>query len=615
MKAENDVRLGKLTDALDWARSNTDQSNYRELIWQAKMLFVAKKDQEAFTKIQEAIKQAPKEPDPHVTLVQFLHARGRDVEARQAIKDAELQITANNKVLALAQCYETVGDLEKARTNYEEALTRDRGNIATIRSVCGFYLKTGRLEAVGPLLETVVKGGVQCSAGDQEWARQSLAYVLSATTDFARFRQALDLVGVKLDEEGRLLRETSEDDSTDSIRAKGRVLATQPQAQFRNRAVELLKQLEARNSLLPDDRFVLALLYEGQADKSGWIKAREQLQTVCVPFGQGEHREYLNDAPRYMARFVQGLIRHGELADARTWLASLEALEKKREAKSGQFGTVELRARLLEAEKRGDEALAVLRTHVSRPGASGDEALLLVASYQRQMRFGEGFELLDKVRDKCPPEAVGGFYVGLMYGMKPSDVQCQGVETWLKAQIARREKEAQNLPTQREQQEAKAGSVALQMHLAALYDLRGRYNDAEEQYKQILKVEPNNVVALNNLAWLLALHTGDGPEALQKITTAIAGMGRQSSLLDTRGLVFLALGQNDKALADFKEAAEDAPTPTILFHLARAHNLAKDRNTAADVLRQAREKGLEPGKLHPVEQAPCQALMKELQIQ
>ena len=42
-----------------------------------------------------------------------------------------------------------------------------------------------------------------------------------------------------------------------------------------------------RNSLLPDDRFVLALLREGQADKSGWIKAREQLQTVCVPFGPG----------------------------------------------------------------------------------------------------------------------------------------------------------------------------------------------------------------------------------------------------------------------------------------------------------------------------------------
>jgi len=142
-------------------------------------------------------------------------------------------------------------ELDEREQTIEQLDCSDRGNIATIRSVCGFYLKTGRLEAVGPLLETVVKGGVPCSTGDQEWARQSLAYVLSATTDFARFRQALDFVGVKLDEEGRLVREKGDDiDSTDSIRAKGRVLATQPQAQFRNRAVDLLEQLDLHDVMV-----------------------------------------------------------------------------------------------------------------------------------------------------------------------------------------------------------------------------------------------------------------------------------------------------------------------------------------------------------------------------
>ena len=42
---------------------------------------------------------------------------------------------------------------------------------------------------------------------------------------------------------------------------------------------------------------------------------------------------------------------------------------------------------------------------------------------------------------------------------------------------------------------------------------------------------------------------------------------------------------------------------TILFHLARSHHLAKDRNAAEAVLRQVCKAGLEPSKLHPVEQA------------
>ena len=46
--------------------------------------------------------------------------------------------------------------------------------------------------------------------------------------------------------------------------------------------------------------------------------------------------------------------------------------------------------------------------------------------------------------------------------------------------------------------------VVLRMHLADLYDLRGDYAKSEELYRDMLKEEPGNVVALNNLAWLLA---------------------------------------------------------------------------------------------------------------
>jgi Flp pilus assembly protein TadD len=153
------------------------------------------------------------------------------------------------------------------------------------------------------------------------------------------------------------------------------------------------------------------------------------------------------------------------------------------------------------------------------------------------------------------------------------------------------------------------------MHLADLCDQRGRYSDSESLYRQVLKVEPSNYVALNNLAWLIVQRTGNGGEALPMIETAVHGIGRRADLLDTRGLVYLALGKNEQAVADLKESTADVPTPTRLFHLARALHQAHDRDGAVKALHQAKEIGLQPARLHPIEQQVCRKLLSELKVQ
>ena len=58
-------------------------------------------------------------------------------------------------------------------------------------------------------------------------------------------------------------------DGTEVKRTKARVLATQSgQKQFRDKAVELFEDLK-RPALTPDDRYVLALLYESQGGDAG----------------------------------------------------------------------------------------------------------------------------------------------------------------------------------------------------------------------------------------------------------------------------------------------------------------------------------------------------------
>jgi Tfp pilus assembly protein PilF len=179
--------------------------------------------------------------------------------------------------------------------------------------------------------------------------------------------------------------------------------------------------------------------------------------------------------------------------------------------------------------------------------------------------------------------------------MKPTDAQCEQAEGWLRTAIEKNPK-----------------NMALRMHLADLYDMRGAYDRSEQLYRDVLAVEKGNVIALNNLAWLLAQHANKGEEALPYIDAAVQGVGRRADLLDTHGLVQLSRGHTDEALADLREAAADAPSPTRLFHLARALDAANDREAAKKTLREARKLGLTPDGLHPHEQLVCRRLLEKL---
>jgi len=151
----------------------------------------------------------------------------------------------------------------------------------------------------------------------------------------------------------------------------------------------------------------------------------------------------------------------------------------------------------------------------------------------------------------------------------------------------------------------------LHIHLAQIYDMRGRYHEAEVEYRAVLEKEPGNVVALNNLAWLLAHRSGEASKALPLIEAAVRGQGRRADLLDTRAVVQLALGKTDAALSDLKEAIADTPTAARLFHLARAHYQARDKDNAVRALTEAKKKGLKVSDLHPVEQQACRELLAE----
>jgi tetratricopeptide (TPR) repeat protein len=453
-----------------------------------------------------------------------------------------------------------------------------------------------------PLLRELVEQRVKDpSPDDVLWAQRHLALVLASGTDYGRFREALGLVGMKLDNNGQLFREPERErgEGTDTRRFQARVLAAQAgHRQFRQRARELLEELERSKALPPDDRFILAMIYEAEGT---WIKARAILAELA---NQKE------PAPRHLAFFVQTLIEHKEMDEAKKEIERLEALELERGSEPNAFAAVELRARLLEEEPgKGDKAINLLESHIKRPKANPNEILLVLNSMRRQKKFAEAYRRCVQAWEdkKCSPEVVGGASVAVLRGMqangKPATHdEILRIETYLNKALDENSK-----------------SVVLMLHMAELYDHRGRWEQAEEMYRRVLEPqnEPKNIVALNNLAWLLAQRSSDPQkiqEALARIESAVNGIGKRADLIDTRGLVHMKLGQDAAALNDFREAAADIPSPAHLFHLARAHYKSSDRTNASKILRQAREQGLQASLLHPSEQDVYQKMVNDLKI-
>jgi tetratricopeptide (TPR) repeat protein len=575
--------------------------NYRELLWQGRMLAEMNQPKDAEVKLRAAQKAAEHESEPYIALVQFLVRHKRDKEADAVLEQARQNLPAEQVELTLGLCYEILGRKESAKERYEEALNSHRQDAVVVRRVAAFYWSSNRMAETEPLLRDLLAKRVKnVTADDLNWARLHLALVLASGTDFGRFREALALVDLKLDNNGHLIRDPQRErlEGSDMRRFQARVLASQAgHRQFRQRARELLEELERNKALPPDDRFILGMLYETE---NAWSKAKPILMELA---------DKKAPSPRHVTYYLQMLLEHKEIETAAKEMERLEALEEQFGAEANAFAAIELRARLLEEQREGDKAIALLERHIRRKKANPNEVLLVLNAMRRQKKFAQAYErCLQELRDrKCSPEVIGGASVAVLRGMQtdgtpPSHEQVLTVEQYLTAAL-----------------EANPKNVILMLHLAELYDQHDHWEQAEQMYRRVLEPdnEPRNIVALDNLAWLLAQRSSDRrkhQEALTHIESAVNGIGRRADLIDTRGLVRMKLGQDAAALADFREAAADLPTPSHLFHLARAHYQARDKTNASKVLKQAQDQGLQASLLHPSEQSEYRKMLMELKV-
>ena len=157
-------------------------------------------------------------------------------------------------------------------------------------------------------------------------------------------------------------------------------------------------------------------------------------------------------------------------------------------------------------------------------------------------------------------------------------------------------------------------SSRLAVVLAGMLERLRRFQEAEAQYRQCVEKWPDDLLVLNNLAWLIALRDEDKIKtaALDYLNHAIKLGGRQAELLDSRGVLYTKLGQSQDAITDLSEAIKKSPSAPKYFHLAQAYLQAGRKPDAKKSFDEARAKGLAPNQLHALEAPAYERLLKVL---
>ena len=123
--------------------------------------------------------------------------------------------------------------------------------------------------------------------------------------------------------------------------------------------------------------------------------------------------------------------------------------------------------------------------------------------------------------------------------------------------------------------------------LAQAYTSLQEYEQAKEAYLSLLKVWPNNVQALNNVAYILSDVLNRPQEALGYIEVALWQNPQEANLLDTYGWTLFKAGQRDRAILELRRSVAIRPSGMNYYHLGVVLKEVGERRLALSALREA----------------------------
>ena len=587
---------------------------------------------------RSAIEADKKATAPWVSLVQVLLRSKQADKAEVAIEEAKSSMEGEFAAIAIGQCYELAGNLTLAGEYYQQAL-KDAPNNMGIRRLWIEYLFRSNSVAQAELELRAILSQLdkdELSKDELEnrrWAQLRLVDVLRVQPKLEKLDEALELVDAQLRQ--------SEIKSPEQLRKKAQILAMYPDRDKRDEAITILEKLvekEASITIQLEERWLLASLYQRAGNSE---KSRDELRTIIIA---------KKDDVRALTGYILLCLQAKELGEAELYLNSL------RKYSPNDFTSVDVEIQVLIARRNFAEIEKLFKLINSRLKDVIDEdekslrqlaiARLYAMTASRfvqenriqelnQYLAGEAeqfFKYLIGERPELTP-LYAEYFASTpeidraleMLQSNAADVTFPVLERTTRILMKNRYVTSEQLARIQEILNSHVGKreelVPLNLLKADLLSWRGEKDASADLFRELLRENRKNLIALNNLAVVLALFGDEKAEAVGLINEAIKIGGPLDALYDTRGMVYLANGKPEEAIVEFERALMENDNFERRFHAAVAYaklsttdeaSADKHLKAAKKSLGRAEDFGLYEYDLHPVERKNLSKLRLQL---
>jgi tetratricopeptide (TPR) repeat protein len=229
----------------------------------------------------------------------------------------------------------------------------------------------------------------------------------------------------------------------------------------------------------------------------------------------------------------------------------------------------------LVAEGKPQDAITILRAAMEREPDRPEYREALGNVFIRNKQYDEGLKEFQAVAaKKSTPEIL--MKMGEVYRLK-GDVN-SALDYFQKAKTA-----------------AGNTSAAPSLRCAMLLDGMGRRDEATKAYEDVLRIDPDNGVAMNNLAFIKADDGSDLDRALTLAQKARQRYPTDPNVADTLGWIYVKKNLTDDAIRMYRDIVSKVPNnPTYRYHLAMALMQKGDKHSARQELDTALKNGPTP---------------------
>jgi tetratricopeptide (TPR) repeat protein len=507
----------------------------------------------------------------------FYMTLGDDAKVAEVVS----RIRSNDKIapitkwMALAQISQSMGLVEDASNAYEEAIKAGGDRVEIGRRVAQLYLSQGNQDLAIVHFRKVLQ-----EAPKDIDTKRSLATLLASRGTQEDWKQV-----------EALLVSDKAGSTPDDRRLEAELKVQRGTPSDLAAAQYLLEGLvNDPNNRTDEDRFRLASVYLLIA-KLNSIQDKDMSQSRQLILEAGRH---LKDAslgsqskPEYIYTYGNFLLRQDRYREA------LEQSERLSLADPDGLSSALLKAQLQKADDRPDAAKSTILSWLDSRRAVQAVAKNATASASLMVQAGQALVLLgfteeaeQYLRQAFELDASTGMdYVASLARSDDSVARKRAIQY-----LVERVKQDRSTSTAKllanllssgrvDADLQKLGEDALsgiQLEngadvelLSAVAEMHAQTDavKAIETYQRIIKLKPDDVVALNNLANLLADQPNGTTQAIEYIDQAILIGGRQPLLLDTKGVILMTADRVDEAIPVFEIAAAASQDPRVIFHL------------------------------------------------